>query len=295
MGSPGGRPDAARIQLALRELGVEVDELTPAAMQRHGAVLFEGEGPDGPLSVKVYGRDAWDGQLLSTVWQMAWYRDTHRTARLSRVELVEHEGFVTLLAERGGVRVPHLVTAGSAGRGDALVVMRRDGHELASTLEVGSVGEDGVVALWSDLARLHDAGITHRQLDLDRILLHDDGTLGFGDLSSASVTGSPASRRHDRAQLLALSILLLGEERALAVAPTSVGNDALLELLPYLQDAAVPAGLREVLQGRKIDLDDVRGRYTKELGAGDQPLIKLRRVGSARSSTWLCSSSPPTR
>ena len=85
---------------------------------------------DGPLSVKVYGRDAWDGQLLANVWRLAWYRDTQRTVRLSRLELVEHEGFVTLLAERAGVRVPRLVTAGSAGRGDALVVVRPDGVPL---------------------------------------------------------------------------------------------------------------------------------------------------------------------
>ena len=102
------------------------------------------------------------------------------------------------------------------------------------------VDESGLAALWSQLALLHDAGITHRQVDLDRIVRHADGTLGFGDLSSASVTTSPARQLQDQAQMLALSIAALGEERALAVARTAVGAESLPQVLPYLQDAAVP-------------------------------------------------------
>ena len=116
--------------LALEGLGISVDELAPASMHPEGTLQFDATDEDGPLSVKVYGRDAWDGQLLANAWRLAWYRDTQRTVRLSRLELVEHEGFVTLLADRAGVRVPRLVTAGSAGRGDALVVVRPDGVPL---------------------------------------------------------------------------------------------------------------------------------------------------------------------
>ena len=133
-GSPGGRPTESRIKLALAELGVFVDDLAPAAMQSAGVVLFEGSDRHGPLLVKVYGRDAWDAQLLTSLWRTAWYRGGERGAGRSRVDLVEHEGFVTLLAERAGVRVPRLVTAGSAGRGDALVVVRPEGMPLAATL-----------------------------------------------------------------------------------------------------------------------------------------------------------------
>ena len=136
-GSPGGLPTESRIKTALAELGVFVDVLAPAAMQRAGVVLFEGRDRHGPLLVKVYGRDAWDAQLLTSLWRMAWYRGGDRAAGRSRVDLVEHEGFVTLLAERAGVRVPRLVTAGSAGRGDALVVVRPEGVPLAEVLRRG--------------------------------------------------------------------------------------------------------------------------------------------------------------
>ena len=33
------------------------------------------EAPDGrSLLVKIYGRDAWDGQLLASAWSSLWYR-----------------------------------------------------------------------------------------------------------------------------------------------------------------------------------------------------------------------------
>ena len=55
--------------------------------------------------MKIYGRDAWDGQLLSTIWTFLWYRDEAPTLTFSRLQQVEHEAFVTLLAERAAVPV----------------------------------------------------------------------------------------------------------------------------------------------------------------------------------------------
>ena len=276
VGSPGGRPTTSRIELALRGLGVDVVELTPAELPSQGVMLFAGADSRGPISVKVYGRDAWDAQLLANLWRAAWYRGTQRTARLSRLELVEHEGFMTLLADRAGVRVPHLVTAGSAGRGDALVVVRPDGVP-ASTYD-GEIGDDAIAALWSELERLNDAGISHRQLDLNRIVMRPDGSLGFGDLSSASVTESEADALHDRAQLLGLSVLMVGEERATAIARRVLGDRRLLAVLPYLQEAAMSGRVRDALADSDVELDDVRNRLRTALGAEEQPLIKLRRV-----------------
>ena len=281
-GSPGGRPTESRIRIALVELGVDVDELEPAAMQSAGVVLFEGSDRHGPLHVKVYGRDAWDAQLLTSLWRAAWYRGSERGAGRSRVDLVEHEGFVTLLAERAGVRVPHLVTAGSAGRGDALVVVRPEGVPLAAALDNDMRGDlppdVDLAPLWYDLGRLHDAGIVHRRLDLDCIVARPDGSLSFGDLSSASVAEEPHAKSKDRAQLIGLALLLTDEESAIKTARGVLGDEQLVAVLPFLQEAAMPPRLQDALDVEDIDLDDVRKRIGTTLDAGDQALIRLRRV-----------------
>jgi uncharacterized membrane protein YbhN (UPF0104 family) len=282
VGSPGGRPTASRIRLALAELGVRVDTLAEASMQPEGVVLFEGTDDAGPLLVKVYGRDAWDAQLLANVWRLAWYRGLERTARLSRLELVEHEGFVTLLAERAGVRVSPLVTAGSAGRGDALVVVRPLGPAIASATDIEgaltAIDEAGISSLWQEIGRLHEAGMAHRRIDLDRVVVTPERALAFNDLSSSTVAAEPDDTAKDRAQVLVLALLAIGEERAVANARQVLGDDPIVALLPYIQDAAMPPLLRDELDDRGIDLDHVRDRLGTTLGVGEQPLIKLRRV-----------------
>jgi glycosyltransferase 2 family protein len=286
VGSPGGRPTSSRIELALHELGVDVADLAAAPGHDAGVVRFTGHDVDGPIGVKVYGRDAWDAQLLTTLWRLTWYRGGQRTARLTRVELVEHEGFVTLLAERSGVRVPRLVTAGSAGQGDALVVVRQEGRPLEGRGRGASVGaatdaaltDDALDSLWRQLGRLHDAGIAHHRIDLDRVVRHDDGTLGFGDLSSAGVAETPADRQQDEAQAFALLLAVAGEERAVASARRGLGDDGLLQALRYLQEAALTNGVRDALSVADLDVDKIRNRVRVVLGADEQQLIRLRRV-----------------
>ena len=91
------------------------------------------------------------------------------------------------------------------------------------------------------------------------------------------MTGEPDDMAKDRAQVLTLSILLLGEDRGAAVART-FGDDRVVAVLPYLQEAAMPPLVRDELDRRKIELDDVRTRLAGTLGADEQPLTKLRRV-----------------
>ena len=275
-GSPGGRPTTSRINLALGGLGLTVSELTSGPMGPRGTVTFLGRDAGGPLSVKVYGRDAWDGQLLTNLWRTAWYRGARRTARLSREELVEHEGFMTLLADRAGVRVPHLVAAGSAGQGDSLVVVRPDGVPLRTWSS--PVDDAALASLWADLDRLHDAGLAHGHLDLETVVARHDGTVGFGDVAAASVVRDPTELLVDRAQAIAVSIVVVGVDRATAAARQALGDDGLAPVLPYLQEAATPPPVREALDAAGVELDDVRRQLGTAIGGTEQPLIRLRRA-----------------
>ena len=45
-----------------------------------------------------------------------------------------------------------------------------------------------------------------------------------------------------------------------------------------MQEAAMPPLLQDALEDADVELDDVRKRMGAALGAGDQDLIKLRRV-----------------
>lgn len=81
---------------------------SPAACSPVEGAQASGE----PILVKVYGSNARDTQLLSRMWRAIWYRGAAPVA-LTRQQQVEHEGFVTLLADQvRGVPVPTVVVAG---------------------------------------------------------------------------------------------------------------------------------------------------------------------------------------
>jgi uncharacterized protein (TIRG00374 family) len=276
-GSPGGFPTIGRVQSALADLSVDVTDLRPVQMNSDGSTVLTGADGGGPVRVKVYGRDAWDGGLFASEWRRLWYRGAQRTARLSRVEYVEHEGFVTFLAQRAGARVPEVLTAGLGDNGDALIAIRADGTSLQEAEQV-VLNDEQLAGLWRELELLHRAGITHRRIDLDRVVSHDDGTIGFSDLASATVERRVEDERTDNAQTIALSISRGDESVALKAARNALGDQVVIDALPYLQDAALPPRVRSSLRARHIALDDVRKRYATALGSDDIQLPKLRRV-----------------
>ena len=167
-GSPGGRPTAQQVAAALADMGFDTVDVEPARLQTRGvAVMRATTSTGGTLLVKIYGRDAWDGQLLSTIWTALWYRDEAPTLTFSRLQQVEHEAFVTLLAERADVPVLPVVAAGPVAN-DALLVVETDGVQLSSA---GDTTDAMLDDLWRGVGRMHRAGIAHGALDAERLFL----------------------------------------------------------------------------------------------------------------------------
>ena len=285
VGSPGGRPDAARIRLALEELGIDVDDLVPASMQREGAVLFdahEADGPSGDQGVRTrrLGRPAAVDAVAAGLVPRHPSHGPAVARRARRARRLRHPARRPRRGARAEPPSRRAAPAAATPWSSSVPTGWPSPRPGPRTSPRGSrSATTASTRLWSELDRLHDAGITHRQIDLDRVLLHDDGTLGFGDLSSATVTGAPASRSRDRAQVLALSILAARRPAR----PRRGATSARRRGRP--RDPAVPPGGRGASRDcatpsttRQVDLDDTRGHFTEELGAEAQPLIRLRRV-----------------
>ena len=84
------------VTAALSELGVPTEGLTRDERQRAGVVsLHARDGAGLALTVKVYGRDAYDNQLLVKFWRTLMYRESGPALGLSRSQAAEHEAFVT--------------------------------------------------------------------------------------------------------------------------------------------------------------------------------------------------------
>ncbi len=130
---------------------------------------------------------------------------------------------------------------------------------------------------WQALEQLASAGIAHQRITPDGLVTLDE-RVGFASFDGATLTPRPDQRLTDRAQLLASTAVLAGPDRAVGAAVDALGADGVVELLPYLQPAALGTQLRRSLDAAGLDIDDLRQLAAERVGAEPPELLRLRRV-----------------
>ncbi len=279
-GSCEGNPGLADVSAALGQLGIDARSLGAADRQQTGLFVVKGEDADGPLLVKVYGRDAHDTQLLATLWHTVWYREPGSPFWVGRRQQVANEGFVTLLAAQAGVMTQDVVTAGVTANDDALLVLRPVGTpwaDLGDDVDQAAIVEK----VWEATNRLHDVGITHGQLDAEHIaVIAGDESLEVAvvDFRGAVVAPNPDRLHSDNAQVLVASAKAIGPGAALHAARDALGGEGTIALLPFLQLPVLSPSQRSAVRRDEIDLDELRDTASAELGVDPPELQQLRRV-----------------
>jgi uncharacterized membrane protein YbhN (UPF0104 family)/membrane-associated phospholipid phosphatase/tRNA A-37 threonylcarbamoyl transferase component Bud32 len=281
-GSPGGRPTTPQVLAALDALGVEATDLELDARQPVGASRFLGHDREGPISVRVLGRDEADAQLVAKVWRFVAYKDSGPHLYLAREQEVEHQAYVGLLAERAGVRVPDVLVAGTAGPGAALIVARMEPGRPLSEFTPDEVDDALLDALWEQVRRLQIARVAHGDLNTDNFVIAEGRTepvlIGF---VHATTGADPRARAADVANLLASTAVLVGDERAVAALTRVMGTDVLDDVIPVLQRPALTHST-QVLLGKRRDagkhIDALRTRAAEVAGIDVPELVELHRV-----------------
>ncbi|WP_036570869.1 lysylphosphatidylglycerol synthase domain-containing protein [Nocardioides sp. URHA0032] len=271
LGSPAGHPDLAQVRRSLAELDVEAHDLRFAERQPWGVRVVEAVDPAGTaLTVKVYGRDATDAHRAARWWRTLVYRD-QAAPDASRLQLVEHEALVTVLASRAGVVVPDVVAA-AATEGDAVLVL------TAPPARPTELDDATLRALWDAVGRLHRAGIVHTRLTLERIGVATDGTVTLADFADGRIAATEPDRNREVATLLTAQAVQVGAGRAVDAALDRLGPDAVSGVLPYLQRAALPRTLRAE-PGVKAALADLGATIVERTGVpapAPAPIVRLK-------------------
>lgn len=258
-------------------MGLSVSHLEPAQRQRTGVFELDAQDPNGaPLLVKVYGRDAYDTQLVNSAWRKLSYQERGPLPGQGRLQAVQNEALITLLAARAGVATLGVVTAGSTHRGDALLVLSGSARPVA---EVPSdILDEGVLRrFWDGLESLHAARIAHGTIDPYSVALVDDAP-GFVDFGHGTLTPTLDQAMADRARLLASLAAAAGEKASIEAAIGALGAEGVSAVLPYIQPAAMGGRLRRALKESGIDVDEMRASTATAVGSEPPELVKLRRV-----------------
>jgi glycosyltransferase 2 family protein len=276
-GSPLGVPPLERVRTALASLGVDVSDLRIAERQRVGAAEYFGRDGAGQVKVRVLGRDAQDTQRIARRWRLLAYRDPPRSSPVGRLEQVEHEALTTMMAAQAGVRVPGVVTVGLGPENDALLVTRQPDVEPLELASPDQVSDELLEELMRQVARLHEADISHGRLNASNVVVVDDEPT-LVDFSAATLGAPQSTLDIDVAELLVACCVLVGPERTLATAVSAGWADSVSRVLPYLQRAALTPHLRDLARTHEVGLKELRAAAAKATGVSEPELVPLRRI-----------------
>src|SRR3984957_13122261 len=309
VGSPLGLPSTAEVTAWVADLNLTVKDITRSPRQVWGVEQLTGQDQaGGTIELAVYGRDASDPRLLANLWRFCLYRDSGPTLILDRMQQVEHEAYLTLMAGRAGVLVPEGLAAGRFGPSNdaALVTRLPDGRPLSqAAVDTGtdSPAADGALPdspvagsalagspaagspvsdatldeLLLTVLRLRAAGIAHGALGSDTIILAAEGVCvrNFRCASSSA----PASRLDsDLAAVLAAMAVRAGVERTAAAAARVLDPDLAHSALVHLQRAALDPATVAVLQPQKDLPPKRRAAVASETGIEVPKLAEEKRV-----------------
>jgi len=283
-GSPRGYPASASIEAAVNNLGANVSDVRLNVDQSWGVRRLVGDGDHGRVDIKAYGRDAADSQFFARAWRYLWYRDSESVLALTRVQSVEHEAFVTVMAARTAASVTQVLAAGTGEDNVAILAVEASGEPLA-TVDPATISDSDLTAIWSSVAHFHAAAISHGGLDATAVFLGDDGHQ-IGDFAAGSLGASESRLAVDVVELLFVLSGLVGVERSVATARAGLGDEALRSTMPYVQLPAVSSNSKKgSAEKPKIAIANIRAELGRVLSIeqeDDGELVQLRRV-SGRS------------
>ncbi|WP_036507694.1 lysylphosphatidylglycerol synthase domain-containing protein [Nocardioides sp. URHA0020] len=272
VGSPAGHPDVAQVADSLARMGVRVHGLRLADRQPWGARILYADSEQGrPLLIKVYGRDATDARLAARWWRTLIYRD-QSSPGATRLQLVEHEALLTIMAERAGVRVDDLVAAAESS-GDAVLVL---GAPRTPLVDAPTLDDETVRRVWASVGELHAAGLTHGELTLEHVAADSDGPV-LSEFSGGVVAATEAQRAQEIAVLLSSVALAIGPARAVDTALAGLGTDVVVAAQPYLQRAALPRSLRSSKE-TKATIESLKTTIAERTGTEPPPPAEIVRV-----------------
>lgn len=138
--------------------------------------------------------------------------------------------------------------------------------------------DDSLDDLWTQVRRMHAAGIAHRQLAMETLALDSDGKAWVLEHFSSTVAASDTAMSADVAQLLVLTSALVGPRRAVAAGVRNMGRDAVGGALPLVQPLALPRSTRSRLGSTGELLERVRDQVRERAEPPTVETISLERL-----------------
>jgi glycosyltransferase 2 family protein len=279
-----GRPmrplDPDQVATALRRTAVDVSDVHPASVDARGSRPFFGTTVDGGgLFIKVLGREERSSDLLFRFYRWLRFRGLGDEAIASSLkQSIEHEAMVSALAAGDGIRTPRLlaVTEIDADR-LALAFVRINGSSLDG-VPAERLTDAVLQGIWRLVAKLHRAGIAHRDLRLANLFLDDNGQAWLIDFGFGTVAALPRQLAGDVAELLCSMAVAVGPRRTVDAAVAELRPEQIQAALPRLQPDALSTATRKAMKAHKGLDKQLQDTAAAAVGVERIKLQRLERV-----------------
>jgi uncharacterized protein (TIRG00374 family) len=218
---------------------------------------------DAAAVIELYGPHQRSGGTLRQLWGKLRLRGSE-TAPLqtSMRRAVEHRALMAIAIGDLGVANTSTIAVAELDRGWTLYA-----HKAIRGVPITECAKTTPVArVWESLRTLHDCQISHGNLNVKEITV-DDGAVLFGGFGSAEYGATDTQLQSDLAQLLVTTSALYDAESAVSAAIDAFGKDAVLTASRRLTKAAVPATIRESVNGGGAALSSARAEVKRQTGA----------------------------
>lgn len=257
VGVPARGPSTTQLRDLLRTLGLQPGTVEPVTTIGDRHLCRTGDG--GSYLVKTIDWNGPDQDWLYGLWRLVAFRELHGpTLPGSPDHRADHEAHLALLAQRGGVRTPALVAIRHLGKQASLVVRQWVEATPVSDLPDGEVTDSVLADAWRQLDAVHNAGILHRNLRAEHLLVDAGERVWVTGWGAAEAGTDPDEQSADVAELAVVLTARAGPERTVHAAAAVLGAHRMSASLPHLEPLALAPPVRRLTAARPDLLASLR-------------------------------------
>jgi uncharacterized protein (TIRG00374 family) len=259
---------------------------TAMGRTRHGRVYEMTTVQGHQLLLIALDGDQQAAGFIAKWWNSIRLRGINARADVGLRHTAESTALVSHAARTAGVRTARVLGMSQAHETMLLIYQRPLGVMPLADVPNGAVTDALLDAIWKEVETAHRAGITHRSLSADTILVGIDTATGdpvvwLTSWELGEVASSSLASRIDRAQILAMTATLVGAERAVDAAFRNLGTEEIEQAAPLLQAIALPKATRtEIKKNHEVKvLQGVREAIVERLPEADIEQENIARFG----------------